>query len=453
MNKKSIYKQYFTPNKLANYMVNIIPSNAVSNIIDLSMGECGLLEEAKKRWNNATYFGVDIDSDLIKKIHNRSPYINTYCCDSLSDKLDNWGKYHKVVCNNKFDLALANPPFNYRKQSVCFVGDRNKFSLPVEMVFFLKYIDIIRPGGYICIILPYGFLSLESYAEFRIEILKKVTFLKVSKIFDKCFDQIDAETCLLLMQKKMCNDNKIQNEIELSYIDENFNEIKQHKIKYNSIKPLRLDLEYHHSMSFFSSYENKLCYRIVELSSFIRECKRGKSLTKKKELIVERGTRFVHTTELKQLVISNSSVTHVNAKNDYFKTAVTDINDILIGRVGSACIGKVAIVYRKYPKLIISDCIFKLRVEGIDPYYLTLYLSSKYGQTQIKGVSRGSCSKYLTITDIYNIKVIIPDYSEQLMFRLKYIDILSKAGYHTENKIILLKGLVQELEEFLERSN
>ena len=69
MNVKKDYKQYFTPDRLAAYMVNIVPDERISSIVDLSMGECGLLEEAKKRWKNAVLYGADIDEALIKKIN------------------------------------------------------------------------------------------------------------------------------------------------------------------------------------------------------------------------------------------------------------------------------------------------------------------------------------------------------------------------------------------------
>lgn len=55
-------------------------------------------------------------------------------------------------------------------------------ALPIEMRFLLKYIDIVKDNGYICIILPYGFLSLDLYKDLRIQLLKMVTIIKVLKI-------------------------------------------------------------------------------------------------------------------------------------------------------------------------------------------------------------------------------------------------------------------------------
>lgn len=69
------YKQYFTPFELADFMVKLIPDYNVNTVIDLSMGECGLLEAAKKRWSRAAFFGVDVDKTLLSKIHEKSPLI------------------------------------------------------------------------------------------------------------------------------------------------------------------------------------------------------------------------------------------------------------------------------------------------------------------------------------------------------------------------------------------
>ena len=200
MNVKKDYKQYFTPDRLAAYMVNIVPDERISSIVDLSMGECGLLEEAKKRWENAVLYGADIDEALIKKINKRSPYIHTFLGDSLSVSIENWNGYNLIANGIGFDLAIANPPFNFYDQKELWLNEE-RLSLPIEMRFFLKYIDIVKEEGYICIILPYGFLSSNLYDNFRMKILSKVTIIKIIKIFNKCFDKIDADTCMILMKK------------------------------------------------------------------------------------------------------------------------------------------------------------------------------------------------------------------------------------------------------------
>lgn len=446
MNINKDYKQYFTPLSLAEFMVNLIPDDNINSVIDLSMGECGLLEEAKKRWKDASYYGADIDETLLSRIHAKSPYIKTFSGDSLGENIAQWKEYQDVINSEKFDLAIANPPFNYYDQASACLIDEQDMVLPIEMRFLLKYIDIVRAGGYISIILPYGFLSLDLYKKLRIIILSKVTILKVIKIFDNCFDKIDADTCLILMRKKNSNERFIQENISIEYLDNNYLLKQKTKVSCkNDIK--RLDLEYHQLLQAFSNIQKSCIYPVVPLLDYIESCKRGKTLTKKKELITDRGARFIHTTDVKYLYISNESPVYVLRKDEYFKESKTKFENILIGRVGKACIGKIAIVNKEYPVSVFSDCIFCLSVKDIDPYFLTLYLASKYGQMQLRGLAKGSCSKYITKDDLMQIKIIVPDNNIQQYYRKKYIDILSKPG--RGKKTALFQPLVIEVEKIL----
>ena len=221
MNLVKDYKQYFTPDKLAEYMVNMIPDDSIKTVIDLSMGECGLLEKAKDRWPDARLYGADIDEELILKINKDSPYIKTFHGDSLSSDLENWKSYNKIVKKRGFDLAIANPPFDFYKQSEVDINQNEKKIMPIEIRFLYQYIDIVKENGYICIILPYGFLSLDLYKEIRRQLPEKVTIIKIMKIFNTCFKKIDADTCLMLMKKK--KKQKIsQSYINVQYLDSDY---------------------------------------------------------------------------------------------------------------------------------------------------------------------------------------------------------------------------------------
>lgn len=439
------YKQYFTPLGLADFMVGLVPENNVNTVVDLSMGECGLLEAAKKRWDNASFWGADIDETLLSKIHAKSPYIHTFSGDSLGDTIGNWVEYQDILEKDKFELAIANPPFNFFDQaSVCVDGF--EMVLPIEMRFLLKYIEIVKEGGYICIILPYGFLSLDLYSKLRLEILKKVTIHKVIKIFENCFERIDADTCLLLLQKKNYTDEYIQDKIVIEYLDSHYS-LQNHTNIVISSGENRLDLEYHKLLKDFQKIRGQSKYPIKLLSQYVENCKRGRTLTNKKDLVVENGIRFLHTTDVKHLSISNASPVYVLRNTDYFKESIVRPKNILIGRVGKACIGKIAIIPERYPKTVTSDCIFCLEIKDIEPYYLTLFLGSIYGQMQLKGFSKGSCSKYITKEDLMRLMIIVPDMETQIYFREKYLDILSRRG--RTNKTLLLEKLVNEMENII----
>lgn len=450
MSKNSIstykHKQYFTPEILSNFMVSLIPDDNINTVIDLSMGECALLESAKKRWNNASYLGSDIDEILLRKIHQKSPYIKTFLGDSLGNEINFWEEYYSIISKNGFDLALANPPFDFLNRKLVNIGSKNLL-FPIEIHFLLKYIEIVREGGYICIILPYGFLSLELYNDLRIEILEKVVIHKIIKIFDNCFKKINTDICLLLLQKKEKKSKSIQTNITIEYLDNNYNLQGHTRIDISQSK--RFDLEYYHFLQEFQILQDSCKYPISILKEFIVNSKRGRTLANNKDLIVENGTRFLHTTDLKYLYISNKNKRYVKEKSQYFERNYIQVENILIGRVGRKCIGKIAIVTEEFKNSVISDCIICLDIKNIDPYYLTIYLATKYGQIQLKGISRGSGSKYITVKDLQNLKVIIPPENIQKKFRKKYIHLIEKKEEVEYERFF--KNMILKLELELER--
>lgn len=443
MNLVKDYKQYFTPEKLAKYMVSIIPEQIITNVVDLSMGECGLLEEAKVRWHNAELYGVDIDKMLIKKIRVKSPYINTFHGDSLSHKLDGWDKFNSIANGKGFDLAIANPPFNYFDQKYVLMQDAQRYLLPIEMRFLLKYIDIVRCNGYICIILPYGFLSLDAYNQFRAELLKRVEILKIVKIFDGCFEKIDADICLILMKKKNKDEKNIQDEICIEYLDSNYQVCNS---MYADVKTCnRWDMEYQDIQAQSKIFENNSEYRKTSFRQYIYSCRRGKTVAKHEEFVCEDGKRYIHTTDVKKLYIDNNTSRFVNNDTHYFDHAFLHEKELVVGRVGRGCIGKIAIVHKKYPRMIFSDCIYAICLQGVNPYYMALFLATDIGQKQLKGAAKGSCSKYITYEELRNITVFVPDREQQDQWAGQYMKILSKPG--RVNKEILLNALVEKLDE------
>ena len=439
------YKQYFTPDRLAEYMVNIIPDETIKTVVDLSMGECGLLEKAKKRWPDARLYGADIDQNLILKINKKSPYIKTFHGDSLSVELENWKSYNKIVKKRGFDLAIANPPFDFYKQSEVDVNKNEKQVLPIEMQFLLKYINIVKEKGYICIILPYGFLSLDLYKQLREQLLEKVTIIKIMKIFDRCFNKIDAETCLLLMKKKKRGKN-IQSYINIQYLDNDYNLSDKQTIWVNRVD--RWDLEYQAVLKQKDEIIKNTKMEKDVLGNYIQECVRGKSITKNKELLSDKGTRYIHTTDVQKLYIANKNKRYVYRNKEFFGKAILRENMLLIGRVGKRCLGKIGIVSKNYARMFFSDCIFAVEVKNINPYYAALFLSSEFGQMQLKGIAKGSCSKYITQDGLSHICILIPDKKLQDYFGNEYKRLLSRPGPKNEKVFVnLLEELNQTIRE------
>ena len=76
-------------------------------------------------------------------------------------------------------------------------------------------------------------------------------------------------------------------------------------------------------------------------------------------------------------------------------------------------------------------------------------MATKYGQIQLKGISRGSGSRYITVKDLQNLKVIVPPKNIQKRFRKKYIHLIEKKEEVEYEEFF--KDIVLKLELELER--
>lgn len=440
------FKQYFTPDTLAEYMVRLIPNTNIQSVVDLSMGECGLLEKAKKRWHDADYYGADIDELLLKKIKNKCPYIHTYFGDALSIDTAKWDEYRKVIERGGFDLVLANPPFDFYNKIKTKIG-KNYLSVPIEIRFLLNYLKIVRCGGYVCIILPYGVLSARRYIELRRELLKETRIRKIICLYNGCFDGIDANTCILLLQKKE-RKGKTQNDIRVEKINYLLKTEKEYMLRLSN--SYRWDLEY---AGYHGSIKIKHMsqFKELKLRSIVEECHRGKSLALNPEAEAEKGRRFLHTTDIRTLYLDNKVKRYVKNRDRYFNNAILQEGDILIGRVGENCYRKIYVARKSDRSFCYSDCLIRLHCEGINPYYLGVYFASEHGQKSLKSLQKGSCSKYIDMGELLDLNILVPDLYLQREFasRLKRV-ISAKGRFKPETREKKISSIVDSLNVLIE---
>ena len=74
------YKQFFTPKKYSQLLIENTKFHNPLKIIDLTMGEGSLLIEASKKWNNSQILGNDIDSKYYENNKNLN-FIDFYNYD------------------------------------------------------------------------------------------------------------------------------------------------------------------------------------------------------------------------------------------------------------------------------------------------------------------------------------------------------------------------------------
>ena len=121
-------------------------------------------------------------------------------------------------------------------------------------------------------------------------------------------------------------------------------------------------------------------------------------------------------------------------------------NEIVITKVGTPCYA--SIVY-DYDKLALSRTVLGLtNIHGVDPYYLMVFLRSKYGFKQLFRQRELTIQYQLTLPRVKAVRVFISTTAFQKSIReicLEYINALKKAKLVYEQALTLLRERVGKI--------
>ena len=93
-----------------------------------------------------------------------------------------------------------------------------------------------------------------------------------------------------------------------------------------------------------------------------------------------------------------------------------EANDLMVVRSGKGSIGKVAIWHEDIGKANASQHVDLVRVREINPFWVTAFLKSRYGQIQIERLETGvSRMTHLTYDDIRRFLVAVVPVSGQIV--------------------------------------
>lgn len=381
-------KQFFTPAEYSNVLINHLEMTEPIKVIDLAMGECSLLIEAKKKWNKSEFYGNDIDKDCCKKIKEDSLDIKYFNKDIFKFNTI----YDIVKKIGKVDLCIGNPPFYLIKQNKDTKKILSKFQLdyyykteriPAEVIFILQCLRILKDNGTLSLILPDGFFVNNHLSPFREFLINNYMIEKIIELPRNIFNKTDAKTHILLLR----NYKPLSSGIKLmSLSNKNITILAKDAIK-------RMDYSYYVHVEKYESYKK------------ISECDikviRGKS----KCLIKEFNERHIlHTTSFRNSHIFKSKL---RTKNKFLKYPhkIAEPGDIILARVGSNSLGNIGLVESGY--FLITDCIFIIRVKNEKLRYRVYNaLLSSEGQKWIVANSKGVAARHITLEDIKNFPIL-----------------------------------------------
>ncbi len=161
-------------------------------------------------------------------------------------------------------------------------------------------------------------------------------------------------------------------------------------VNYSEIKDgsdFRFDAEYYHPDCLDIHKKIKSKEHVLFFSK-VKKIGSGKNLPQ-----AENGNyKFIRTQNVRPVLISD---TGMSSTNELEKLSLTKEGELLFVRVGG--VGDSSVITKKYSGNAVSDNVLKLEIEGINPFYCSIFFNSKIGQTyfkrNLKGTARGLISQ------------------------------------------------------------
>jgi len=461
-NRKN-HNQYFTPEFAVEKIISIIPEIKIKNVIDPAVGNGVFLRAACKRWKNINLFGIDIDKKVISDLK-RTKLRNLFLYNSDSLYEDTWKRpeIQNIIKNGGFDLTLGNPPFSSRfnrirskdillNYKVARNNSNLKTSQSIEILFLEIFINITKEDGFIVIVLPDGILSNPQHKHIREFIFKKTKILRIISFPREIFQDTSVKTSILILQKKNIDNYKYL--VQINDLDKNGKINSDIQIEGKKLLN-RMDYSFYRDFMKYSLdilNSNGIIFR--PLSDFVIYCKTGKTLYGKERRFSKKGLKFIHTTNIAEVGLNfkkDKKFVQPNSKMD-FKDAHTKLGDILISRVGDGCVGKSCVIASKNDFGVVSDCIFIVRINNISPYFIDLFLKTKFMKEWFNTFKHGSAATCITKSEILSIPIPKFHINTQKAIEKQYKEIIlniCKNSINQNNKSYqnFLK-LIQKIEE------
>lgn len=217
MNDRKNLGQFFTPSKLADFMVSWTVDENTRNFLDPAVGMGIFLDFAKNKNENLEIKAYDVDPSMIKKVCN-------YNHDKNFDVT--LGDYLYEDLTTKFDAIVCNPPYNkfqhINKRNALIDLFKNKYGIRLSgysnycMYFLVKSLNELSDNGRCAYIIPYEFLNAgygKKIKDYFLATRKVKSIIKINNSL-KVFPDAITTSCILLIE------NKIHNFIDFINVDD-----------------------------------------------------------------------------------------------------------------------------------------------------------------------------------------------------------------------------------------
>jgi adenine-specific DNA-methyltransferase len=217
MNHKKQNGVYYTPEKLADFIVNHVFNNYFSTTSDLNILEpsCGdgvfiksIISQQKlcpEMSLNVT--GIEVDQNELNKIRRKVKRMALHGV-RFSFKLRDFLKYQKKN-TEKYDLIIGNPPYinqKYLSKEQILLSNEILKKVKIEppvvkniwIAFLISSVLSLKNNGVVCFILPSELLQVKHSSPIRDYLFKNFRSIEIFTFNEIVFDDIEQDTIIFL---------------------------------------------------------------------------------------------------------------------------------------------------------------------------------------------------------------------------------------------------------------
>lgn len=395
------FGRYYTAQEVAGLLIKTMNLDQPKTVIDLGVGDGALIREASLTWTEAKFITVDIDKNSEKKLlSNISPSLLTHHIGSaLEYNLDRklgiaLGSIDSAVCNPPYILPKWNAHFHkILEDAKLHCVTPKSGCIPAEVLFIAQNLRFLREGGTLGLILPDGLIAGEKFSKLRETLATTHRIERIIELPRRIFRKTDAKAHIMVLSKSLSPTKSIKLQRlelngELSAIIEIPIENACHRLDYSY---LELNTSEHQEKT----------KKSPSLRDVTIELKRGSFSSKDKK---NSNLKILHTTDFTsdRLNVPNKLKTKKTLiKNSTF--VIAQPGDILIARVGRNLNQKIWKVTSG--SVIITDCIFLLRVRAEYTNKVFAYLTSNEGREGLMCLAHGVGAKFITTEGLLDMKI------------------------------------------------